>query len=1575
MQAAVQAGITSPRALVGPSCQQAKHSADNAQILPLAVSNGKKRKRVDQNLEPSKRGQMVKPEDSESNINKQDCGMKEEGISAIMDKDGAILNLACVDKLILLMEQELTDGVKTLADLASRRSMLAGVITATDREDCLNRFVQLGGLRVLDEWLQEAHRSKVVDGGSPKDGEKFFEDLLLILLCALDKLPVDLDALKTCVVGKSVNNLRSHKNFEVQRKARKLVDVWKRRVEVEMKQSGDSKVGPAMPWSCKQHPTDSLNSHSIKNGGSSDVAVRCSGDLISSAKAASSGSGNSSDGVSNHPALVPTLVKAPTLFSSSLPGNKDSCKLPGSNLSSDVSDKEDKRNCSSHSQNHVSHCSNVSVKISSSALLNSKIYNSESCSPGIICKGSVGPPALHGSQKPVVEKPLAWSRAIPISGDKLVPTAALSDKDSCEAGNMEYPDSQRSVVRLPNPVQVPSHVIDSRTVTCVSPNLQDKIAPLVTSDVSEGKVRPDSNPSTRTNSEVNSIPRGCNIGILIADGDTDHHSFTTLAKDTNKGDKLCHITNLCQSADGKCISKEMYLPVGIPSGKGVLAQRISTEGFTEADFSSKGENALQITRAAEGTSVQPEITGMGMNDGSTDLLTKGFAGQTVTSQGIDCALTSDTVRAEQGAGPREVQGGCAVAANLQLHSEHKVHVNGCREEKPGVDIESSEYMSNSPSPASSSSGNNQSIESSRSKVKVASKERANGEVQKSVSGRASGEDGDALEEKSSTGALSIERDIRSLEHLVKVNYGSPTETREVADARGMEVDEYNKAASQLHETNAMNLGSMNRESDSGSGDSDGTGSEKSLRLIQNLASDLEQFMGMSSESHAGGMESVSGSSEEDALELARQVAKEVEQEMGRYSKPLGSTSSDMEMQDTNLLSTHESAETTINNLDLVKENRWGPDYELGGKINTDPADQSDIPTLGCAHNQKLINEQEEPTTEKVSGSGSGEGALQSVSRTGVSSAIVAAVIDGAESNVQEVEGSNHAHTLNGSVELEISGTSSRTMQPVGTTSFTTPSLSGSSGSVVDFDGAKLSELNLPSVDPNQPQKARVSVAGKDAVERPLFDLNEGFITDEGMQEELTSTISACVSAYVNTPIVNSIASNALAAPIAVIASTNATFIPPASPVPINKDFGWKGSAATSAFRPAEPRRASEIQNSTGETILSDPNRVSTAKHVRAPLGIDLNVADDGSTEDIGLPIDGSEGSATTKVNEQATSLLFTNVSAARSTNGGLISSALQPIAHVTTWPDFDLNQADESEERKIMLMAESRVTENPASLKPHVTCSFRNTVRDFDLNDGPVASFEEIVALDEPVQQHSSASIGISSTPTVSGLRITPDIVNVAPWFSPGHSFPAVRIPTFSGARAESPYPVASVQPFLGTGIGLTPFGTDIFRTVPALTSSPAMSFPAAPPGPYPYPAFPFGGGFTFGSTSFGTTAMYGDTASSASFSSVTSQRVNSGGIPPSFVQPPYLTGLPEGAGTDSSRAWARLNFDLNAGPDPVDLEAARDVLNVRNPFTLSNQQTGDFCQVGASSGPFKRKGPEGSWEAHKRGYKHPTWR
>ncbi|KAK8559463.1 hypothetical protein V6N13_026885 [Hibiscus sabdariffa] len=72
---------------------------------------------------------------------------------------------------------------------------------------------------------------------------------------------------------KSVNHLRSHKNKEIQKKARNLVDTWKKQVEDEM----DAKSGSshAVPWSARPRLFESSHSGS-KHCASPEVAMKSS---------------------------------------------------------------------------------------------------------------------------------------------------------------------------------------------------------------------------------------------------------------------------------------------------------------------------------------------------------------------------------------------------------------------------------------------------------------------------------------------------------------------------------------------------------------------------------------------------------------------------------------------------------------------------------------------------------------------------------------------------------------------------------------------------------------------------------------------------------------------------------------------------------------------------------------------------------------------------------------------------------------------------------------------------------------------------------------------------------------------------------------------------------------------------------------------------------------------------------------------------------------------------------------------------------------------------------------------------
>ena len=55
--------------------------------------------------------------------------------------------------------------------------------------------MQLRVFPILDDWIQESHKRKTIDAGNSKEGDKVTEELLLMLLHFLDRLPIDIDVL------------------------------------------------------------------------------------------------------------------------------------------------------------------------------------------------------------------------------------------------------------------------------------------------------------------------------------------------------------------------------------------------------------------------------------------------------------------------------------------------------------------------------------------------------------------------------------------------------------------------------------------------------------------------------------------------------------------------------------------------------------------------------------------------------------------------------------------------------------------------------------------------------------------------------------------------------------------------------------------------------------------------------------------------------------------------------------------------------------------------------------------------------------------------------------------------------------------------------------------------------------------------------------------------------------------------------------------------------------------------------------------------------------------------------------
>ncbi|XP_042049326.1 uncharacterized protein LOC121794974 [Salvia splendens] len=257
----------SPKQATTPtSTSQLKPSSDSGQNSGTSIpsqNKGKKRRRVDHGADPVKRERSSRTDEGDSGLCRKESNLRYE--IARITENGGVADVKGVEKLVQLMQSDQTERKIDLVN----RIMFARAMASTDKADCLNRFVELRGVLVMDEWLQDIHKGKI-HNGNPKDGDKSAEDFLLILLRALDKLPISLHALQMCNIGRSVNHLRSHKNTDIQRKARTLVDTWKKRVEAEM-MSIDTKSA----WSSKSRLPEASHGGSITPSGS-DVAMKSS---------------------------------------------------------------------------------------------------------------------------------------------------------------------------------------------------------------------------------------------------------------------------------------------------------------------------------------------------------------------------------------------------------------------------------------------------------------------------------------------------------------------------------------------------------------------------------------------------------------------------------------------------------------------------------------------------------------------------------------------------------------------------------------------------------------------------------------------------------------------------------------------------------------------------------------------------------------------------------------------------------------------------------------------------------------------------------------------------------------------------------------------------------------------------------------------------------------------------------------------------------------------------------------------------------------------------------------------------
>uniref|UniRef100_A0A2P2MVI4 Uncharacterized protein LOC103329902 n=1 Tax=Rhizophora mucronata TaxID=61149 RepID=A0A2P2MVI4_RHIMU len=1461
MHGAMQSGGHSPKPLNGPtSATQLKPNSDSAQNSSSfsSLGKGKKRERSDQVSDPGKRECLSKPEDGDLGQSKGGEHVLKSEIANITDK-GGLVDFEGVEKLVQLMQPYSTER---RVDLVGR-IMLVDVIAATDRLDCLVWFVQLKGLPVLDEWLQEVHKGKFGDGNSPKESEKGVEEFLLALLRALGKLPVNLPALQTCNVGRSVNHLRTHKNYEIQKKARSLVDTWKKRVEAEMNMN-DSKSGLAhgVSWPAKSAPSEVSHVGNRKSGGPVETGLKSSVTQSSIPKS-SQVKLATGEGVAKS-SVLPGTMKSVTVSAGGNSRDANSKMLTGSGTSDPplTMIKEERSSSSSQSQNNSQSCSSDHAKPTGSSYredARNLSAGSATVSRGSSFRHRKSSNGVHASAASGFLKEPGSGNDNSGNKNSTVEKASLTgvshDKTS-DVSLVDHGNNQRLIVRLPNTSRSPTRGANGGS-------LEDIAA---TSRASSPGEKPDNyDRGMRGRSEVSHPDAGLNVN-----------------------------SDLCQEKDGLC---------GADKAKGITA----------CDEQLKiGEDGIKVMEESKATS---SLLGVTPRTGAPYDASLSSINALVES----CAKFSE---ASASASPEDDVGMnllASVAAGEILKADNVSPLNS--------------PQTNSPVEEQSSSGNDVKLLRPLGKLVDQSEPRpsdmggADPFAKKHVSvdslqGKNEGRYPPLLNliNTSVDGKVAFDAYLdRKGENNVVLN--SLHQTAEVPHLRsdvkpaGVTQDPCVVALSNLAKTDSctevegVDLSYGHRKSgaqrDWTSGNSDSKSRGKTPAFHDDKRVD-------------GGVEGMEDNNMVAESELA---AKSVKSDKDVDEKPTCST---LEIK---CPKQHTVDKESISG--VLTEEMLSPKVEVDQESLDRKNGDASLPSV--SENVQPA----EPNAEVLPDAKAGDHSKPNERPTDLVSSVSDHDIRCTKENPERKEA------------LSVSDSH---MEP--------PPIAVQVSEPCDKScGSKLYRAELQPVEEQHTSCSNdsVSVAGSGVNVKLDFDLNEGFPMDDGNQVEPTKSLVSGSSVHLTcpSPIAISSVSGSFSGSITVAAAAKGSFVLPENPLQTKGVLGWKGSAATSAFRPAEPRKNLDMLLSTDETSTVD----TAGKQGRPLLDIDLNVPDDRVLEDV--TVQSSSQASCSKIGSRVSS------------TGGL---------------DLDLNRVDESPDTGLLSGNTSRL-ETPAmpnrlSLPCGLSNGVLNASRGFDLNNGP--SLDEVAS--ETAVHSQSIRTSLPFPSIVPAVRVSgAEFGNLSSWFPTANSYSALTVPTNLPGRGEQSFVAAAGSQRILAPLGnSSSFGPEMYR--PVLSSSPAVPFPAATP--FQYPGFPFETRFPVSSTTFSgssTTYMESEPGGPRCFPTVPSQIVGPAGVVSSSYPRPYMMSLPghSSISTDN-RKWGG-QLDLNAGPGGSDTEWRDERLpstmrphSFSSPQILAEENRGMYHQMagGLGSSIFKQKGPDGSWDPSDRlsSYKQSSW-
>lgn len=400
--------------------------------------------------------------------------------------------------------------------------------------------------------------------------------------------------------------------------------------------------------------------------------------------------------------------------------------------------------------------------------------------------------------------------------------------------------------------------------------------------------------------------------------------------------------------------------------------------------------------------------------------------------------------------------------------------------------------------------------------------------------------------------------------------------------------------------------------------------------------------------------------------------------------------------------------------------------------------------------------------------------------------------------------------------------------------------------------------------------------------------------------------------------------NTVSTPVSVVSASRPATIPglPVAPLQFEGTLGWKGSAATSAFRPASPRKNSDSDKNHSVGGTSD----SGSKQRHDFLDIDLNVAEGG--DDLGKQIPASSGLPSGESSVEVSQ---------RSERLKLDLNRIED--------DGDVLPSNLTVEGQHLYNRSGRRSPSPAS-----SSSSMQPMRNFDLNDRP--TFQD--SLDQgPGKPSQTVNPHIVPKPDASVISIMGTRVEInRKEFVPQ----VISLPNGKGIESA----VDSTMTRTGSFLGLAPTGSYTPASVfgyNGLTTGPTMSLSSALYGPS------------------GTIPCMLDTRTT-----VMPQIVPSAPAVPPYSQPPFILSMTNTQPGLNGAGPSRPNFDLNSG---FVVEGGNRDSGLRQFFITgqgrpveehlrTNSQPPSSSSIGG-----KRKEPDGGWEAYQFSYKQqqPPWR